>query len=156
MKEKKAKSEQKQTVYIIRPEGRAYRLSIRNNIQYKTGLVISVSADVRITKQAIEKFFPNLPWNMREMAELLLAGKRCELGIVKGEDAIHKLRKICGVSSNPNECAPGTVRREFGPRMPIKAGKDFYWRDVIYYSKDGEDAARDFELAWKLLNDEEL
>lgn len=146
-----------QTVYFIKPEGRAYRLAIRESIQFRTGLNISVCADVLITKQAIEKFFPDMSWSVREMAEAFLAGKKCELGIIEGWDAIDKLRKICGASSNPNECAPGTIRREFGPRIPIKAGpRDFYWRDVVYCSKNAEDALRDLELARKLLNDEKV
>jgi len=143
--------EREQSIYIIKPEGwMNHRITIRSKIR-RCGLTIVDSAQVPIPKWAVEKLSLGLPEDLRQFIRNHLFGRMCEVGIVEGDGAIKKLLEICGESYNPNECAPGTIRREFAPRMPHWTGKRTYWLNVIHQPKDEEEAARDLELILKLL-----
>ena len=57
-----------------------------------------------------------------------------------GEDAIKKVRAICG-ATNPEDAAPGTIRGSFG-RITTKG----VYENVIHASSNPEDAAREIKL----------
>jgi nucleoside-diphosphate kinase len=57
-----------------------------------------------------------------------------------GEDAIKKVRAICG-ATNPEEAAPGTIRGSFG-RITTKG----VYENVIHASSNPEDAQREIKL----------
>ena len=57
-----------------------------------------------------------------------------------GEDAITKVRQICG-ATNPEEAAPGTIRGSFG-RITTKG----VYENVIHASSNTQDVTREIKL----------
>lgn len=66
--------------------------------------------------------------------------KRAMALIYYGEDAIAKIRQICG-ATNPEEAAPGTIRGSFG-RITTKG----VYENVIHASSNRDDAEREIKL----------
>lgn len=66
--------------------------------------------------------------------------KRTMALVYYGDDAIVKIRQICG-ATNPEEAAPGTIRGSFG-RITTKG----VYENVIHASGNREDAEREIKL----------
>lgn len=152
--EEKKKSSVTHAVYLIKPEAMdGKRIEIRERITWAENrlLNITISADVTLSDKMVDRFFPNLSGSVLAMAKVYLVGKRCELGIIEGEDVIKKLRSICGESLDPSECTQGTIRHDFGSHI-ISGGSVLYYKNAIYYSQNKKDQMSDLVFARKLLN----
>ena len=66
--------------------------------------------------------------------------KRIMVLVYQGEDAILKIRKICG-ATNPEEADPSTIRGSYG-RITTKG----VYENVIHASGNVEDAEREIKL----------
>jgi nucleoside-diphosphate kinase len=66
--------------------------------------------------------------------------KRVMAMVYHGDDAIQKVRGICG-ATNPEEAEPGTIRGSFG-RITTKG----IYENVIHASSDPKDVEREIKL----------
>ena len=66
--------------------------------------------------------------------------KRIMVMVYYGDDAIQKVRKICG-ATNPEEAEPGTIRGSYG-RITTKG----IYENVIHASSDPNDVEREIKL----------
>jgi nucleoside-diphosphate kinase len=66
--------------------------------------------------------------------------KRTMALVYHGEDAIQRVRQICG-ATNPEEAAPGTIRGSYG-RITTKG----VYENVIHASSNEEDSEREIKL----------
>ena len=104
-----------QTLSIIKPD--AVERNLENEIKemFKSnGFSILKEKKIQIEKSEAEKFYKvheTKPF-YNDLCEYLSSGPVLVM-ILRKENAIAENRKIMG-STNPNEAAPGTIRKEFG------------------------------------------
>ena len=140
------------SVYIIKPEGLAYRESIRQMLQ-TAGLTIEDSFTTTIPQWVIAELYPNLFRKQGELWEITLKyllGEPCEVGIVCGVQAIARLFEACGTETNPMRCAPDTIRRTFGKATDESVRGMAFWLNVIHRPMDRQEARRDLRTVHML------
>lgn len=136
-----------QTLVLIKPDG--LKKSLTGNILTRlseTRLEIAGARIVSVTKELAEShyaalqdqpFFKNLiAYIMGELHE-----RRKVMALVyHGEDAISKVREICG-ATNPEEADPRTIRGAYG-RITTSG----IYENVIHASANPEEAEREIKL----------
>lgn len=142
------------SVYIIKPDGMAFRDQIRAKIS-ASGLVLALNRVLKIPAWALAKIYPDLAqaddglWQatLSHMAE-----GESEIGIVSGTDAVCRLFHLCGHATKPQDCAEGTIRRLYGSQTPVQVeGGKLYWKNIIHRSKDHAEAGSDLVVYVSLI-----
>lgn len=105
------------SAYLIKPEGMCLADPIRRAI-LQSGLVIVRSRVIQFPKWGVDFLYPGLPPAIEEATRKHLVGQGCEMGMVWGFDAIRRLVNVCGESTDPQKCAPGTIRRDYAGMSP--------------------------------------
>ena len=136
-----------QTLILIKPDG--LKKSLTGNILTRlseTKLEIVASKIVSVSKELAEehyKFLKDKPF-FEELVKYLqgeLHGRKKVMALVYwGEDAISKVRKICG-ATNPEEAEPVSIRGAYG-RITTKG----VYENVIHASTNPEEAEREIKL----------
>lgn len=136
-----------QTLVLIKPDG--LKKSLTGNILTRlseTKLEIVASKVVSVSKELAEehyKFLKDKPF-FEELVKYLqgeLHGRKKVMALVYwGEDAISKVRKICG-ATNPEEAEPVSIRGAYG-RITTKG----VYENVIHASTNPEEAEREIKL----------
>lgn len=134
------------TLVVIKPDG--LQKSLTGNILTRLSeakLVIIGSKMVQVTRKLAEEHYCHLkdkPF-FDELARYLMGDyhtKRTMALVYYGENAIQKVREICG-ATNPEEAAPGTIRGSFG-RITTKG----IYENVVHSSGNSQDAEREIKL----------
>ncbi|MBI2095405.1 MAG: nucleoside-diphosphate kinase [Candidatus Omnitrophica bacterium] len=134
------------TLVIVKPDG--LQKSITGNVLTRlseTKLVI-IGAKIKSVSRALaEEHYRHLKGKpfFEEIIKYLMGQyhtNRVLAMIYYGDDAIQKVRKVCG-ATNPEEAEPGTIRGSFG-RITTKG----IYENVIHASGNGSDAAREIKL----------
>lgn len=134
------------TLVIIKPDG--LQKSLTGNILTRlseTKLVIIGSKMKVVSRKLAEEHYCHMkdkPF-FEEIVKYIMGDyhtKRVMALVYYGEDAIQKVRKICG-ATNPEEAEPGTIRGSFG-RITTKG----VYENVIHASGNSEDAQREIKL----------
>lgn len=134
------------TLVIIKPDG--LQKSLTGNVLTRLSeaqLVIIATKMKSVPRQLAEEHYYHMkdkPF-FEEIVQYLMGEyhtKRTMALIYYGEDAIQKVRKICG-ATNPEEAAPNTIRGSFG-RITTKG----VYENVIHASGNKEDAMREIQL----------
>ena len=134
------------TLVLIRPDG--LQKSLTGNILTRlseTKLVIIAAKIKAVSRQLAEEhycYMKEKPF-FEEIVKYLMGEyhtKRVMAVVYYGEDAIQKVRQVCG-ATNPEEAAPGTIRGSFG-RITTKG----VYENVIHASGNSQDAEREIKL----------
>ncbi|MCG3177301.1 MAG: Nucleoside diphosphate kinase [Candidatus Omnitrophica bacterium] len=134
------------TLVLIKPDG--LQKSITGNVLTRlseTKLVIIGSKMKAVSRKLAEEHYCHMkdkPF-FEEIVKYIMGDyhtKRVMALVYYGEDAIQKVRKICG-ATNPEEAEPGTIRGSFG-RITTKG----VYENVIHASGNSEDAEREIKL----------
>ena len=134
------------TLVIVKPDG--LQKSLTGNVLTRlseTKLVIIAAKMKAVSKELAEEHYQHMkdkPF-FGEIVKYLMGEyhtKRTMALVYHGEDAIKKVRQICG-ATNPEEAAPGTIRGSFG-RITTKG----VYENVIHASGNPGDAEREIKL----------
>ncbi len=134
------------TLVIIKPDG--LQKSLTGNILTKLSdsKLVIIAAKMKVVSRALaeEHYFhmKDKPF-FEEIVRYLMGEyhtKRTMALVYYGEDAIGRVRQICG-ATNPEEAAPGTIRGSYG-RITTKG----VYENVIHASSNAQDAAREIKL----------
>lgn len=134
------------TLVIIKPDG--LQKSLTGNILTRlseTKLVIVGAKIKSVSRELAESHYCHMkdkPF-FEEIIRYLMGEyhtNRVMVMVYYGEDAIQKVRKICG-ATNPEEAEPGTIRGSYG-RITTKG----IYENVIHASGNTADAEREIKL----------
>ncbi|MBI4352483.1 MAG: nucleoside-diphosphate kinase [Candidatus Omnitrophica bacterium] len=134
------------TLVIVKPDG--LQKSLTGNILTRlaeTKLIIIASKIAVVSRKLAEAHYCHLkdkPF-FEELVKYLTGEyhtHRVMALVYYGEDAIQKVRKICG-ATNPEEAEPGTIRGSYG-RITTKG----VYENAIHASGAPEEAKREIEL----------
>lgn len=134
------------SLVIIKPDG--LQKSLTGNVLTRlseTKLVIVGAKMKSVSRELAQDHYGALkdkPF-FEEIVQYLMGEfhtKRAMALVYHGEDAIAKIRLVCG-ATNPEEAAPGTIRGSFG-RITTKG----VYENVIHASSNREDAEREIKL----------
>lgn len=134
------------TLVLIKPDG--LQKSLTGNILTRlseTKLVIIGAKMKSVSRKLAEEHYCHMkdkPF-FEEIVKYLVGDyhtKRVMAMVYHGEDAIQKIRKVCG-ATNPEEAEPGTIRGSFG-RITTKG----VYENVIHASGNTTDAEREIKL----------
>ena len=134
------------TLVLIKPDG--LQKSLTGNILTRlseTKLVIISAKMKSVSRKLAEEHYCHMKDKsfFEEIVKYLIGDyhtKRVMAIVYQGEDAIQKVRKICG-ATNPEEAEPGTIRGSFG-RITTKG----VYENVIHASGNSSDAEREIKL----------
>jgi nucleoside-diphosphate kinase len=137
------------TLVLIKPDGLVK--SLTGNILSalsETKLKIVGAKVVKVTRELAEKHYSHLESKpkIRENTINYIMGKyhnteRVLALVYAGEDAIRKVREICG-STNPEEAHPVSIRGKYG-RINSKTG---VWENAMHASESPEAAKTEIKL----------
>lgn len=144
--EKKKELMQEPTLILVKPDG--LQKSLTGNILSRLSeskLTIIAAKIKEVTRELAEDHYCHMKEKpfFEEIVKYLMGEyhtKRVMAVVYYGEDAIQKVRKICG-ATNPEEAAPDTIRGSFG-RITTKG----VYENVIHASGNPEDAQREIKL----------
>ncbi|MEI8344571.1 MAG: nucleoside-diphosphate kinase [Candidatus Omnitrophota bacterium] len=134
------------TLVVIKPDG--LQKSLTGNVLSRLSeaqLCIIAAKIVQVSRELAAAHYQHLkdkPF-FEELIKFIMGEyhtKRTMALIYYGEDAIGKVRQICG-ATNPEEAKPGTIRGSFG-RITTKG----VFENVIHASSCREDAEREIKL----------
>ena len=134
------------TLVIIKPDGLIK--SLTGNILTKLSdakLVIIAAKMKTVSRELAEEHYCHMkdkPF-FEDIVKYLMGEyhtKRTMALVYHGEDAIQRVRQICG-ATNPEEAAPGTIRGSYG-RITTKG----IYENVIHASSNSKDVEREIKL----------
>jgi len=137
---------QEATLVVIKPDG--IQKSLTGNVLTRlseTKLIIIAAKIKAVDRELAKKHYQHLqdkPF-FEDLVKFIMGEyhtKRTLALIYFGEDAIQKVRQICG-ATNPEEAIPGTIRGSFG-RITTKG----VFENVVHASSSREDAEREIKL----------
>jgi nucleoside-diphosphate kinase len=137
---------QEPTLVIIKPDG--LQKSLTGNILTRLSeakLVIIATKVKAVSRELAEEHYRHLkdkPF-FEEIVKYLMGEfhtKRVLALVYYGEDAIQKVRQVCG-ATNPEEAEPATIRGSYG-RITTKG----IYENAIHASSVIEDATREIKL----------
>jgi len=139
------------TLIIIKPDGFQKKLigEALSRLE-KAGLDITHLEIKRIKKPVAKKFYGHLkkklhPKLFEDIIEYITSGK-VVLGLVEGENAAERVRKIVG-PTNPKKAPKGTIRGDFGEDDMEKLGKmNKATKNIIHASESHHHARREFKI----------
>ncbi|MFA4981980.1 MAG: nucleoside-diphosphate kinase [Candidatus Omnitrophota bacterium] len=135
-----------QTLILIKPDG--LKKSLTGNVLTRlseTKLDIVAAKIVKVTRELAEQHYASLkdkPF-FEDLLKYLMGEyhkKKVMALVYWGEDAIAKVRQICG-ATNPEEADPVSIRGAYG-RITTKG----VYENVIHASANQEDAEREIKL----------
>ena len=135
-----------QTLVLIKPDG--LKKSLTGNVLTRlseTKLDIAAAKIVKVSHELAEKHYESLkdkPF-FNDLIKYITGEyhkKKVMALVYWGEDAIDKVRKICG-STNPEEADPVSIRGAYG-RITTKG----VYENVIHASTNPEEAEREIKL----------
>ena len=135
-----------QTLVLIKPDG--LKKSLTGNVLTRlseTKLDIAAAKIVKVSRELAESHYESLkdkPF-FNDLIKYIMGEyhkKKVMALVYWGEDAIDKVRKICG-STNPEEADPVSIRGAYG-RITTKG----VYENVIHASTNPEEAEREIKL----------
>jgi nucleoside-diphosphate kinase len=134
------------TLVVIKPDG--IQKSLTGNVLTRlseTHLIIIAAKIVQVSRPLAELHYQHLKDKkfFEDLIKFIMGEyhtKRTLALIYYGENAISKVRDICG-ATNPEEATPGTIRGSFG-RITTKG----VFENVVHASSCLEDAQREIRL----------
>jgi nucleoside diphosphate kinase len=137
------------TLCIIKPEALRHREPIWSRI-LASGLRVTLNCTLALDEHRAAGFYRSLPIGRRIPAVRSLLGGPVEIAILTAPDAVDRLIRVCGTHSVPDECEPGTIRRDFGegwdysdPNIPVL-------RNAIHRCKSPSQAAASIAWFWQI------
>ena len=134
------------TLVLIKPDGLQKSLTGNVLTRLSEAKLVIIGAKIKaVPRELAESHYRHLkdkPF-FEEIVKYLMGEyhtKRTMALVYFGEEAIDKVRKICG-ATNPEEAEPGTIRGSYG-RITTKG----IYENVIHASSNSEDAAREIKL----------
>jgi nucleoside-diphosphate kinase len=138
-----------QSLVIIKPDGLVK--SLTGNILTalsETKLKIVGTKIIKVSKELAEEHYKSLkhrkPHIFEDAIKYLMGEfhtKRVMALVYHGEDALQKIRTVCG-STNPEEASPDSIRGRYG-RINSKTG---VFENVVHTSETEEDAEKEIKL----------
>ena len=105
------------TLFFIKPEARRHTETIISRIK-KGGLSIVESKVVTITEEIFSDLYGHVPPEVQPRLRAQMLNQSCFLGILEGEDAVHRLAEIVGTHSHPPKCSSESLRYLLGDHRP--------------------------------------
>ena len=137
----------KQTLVLIKPD--ALKKYLTGNIlsrMSETRLEIAAARIVRVSRELAEDHYALLKGKpfFEELIQYIMGDlhdrRKVMAMVYHGEDAIRKVRKICG-ATNPEEAGPETIRGAYG-RITTSG----VYENAIHASGNAEEAEREIKL----------
>ena len=141
---------EQKTLVLIKPDGLVKSLTGNIITAFsETKLKIVAAKIVNVSKELAEKHYLGLketkPEIFKEVIEYIMGKKhktpRVMALVYKGEDAVEKIRGICGVT-NPEKAAPITLRGKYG-RINSETN---VMENVVHASDSPESAEKEISL----------
>ncbi|PIQ66344.1 MAG: hypothetical protein COV96_01995 [Candidatus Zambryskibacteria bacterium CG11_big_fil_rev_8_21_14_0_20_42_18] len=136
------------SAYIIKPHGLMFRKEVRAMIE-SAGLTITESKNLVIPKWALEIIYSDLAEKYRDVVFRPFKNALAEVGLVTGQDAVDVLLQITGTKLDPADCAPGSIRFEFGEQGPFITEGIRCYRNIIHRPRnmvEAEDNIKVFRM----------
>lgn len=134
------------TLVIIKPDGLVKSLTGNILTRLSESKLVIIGAKIKeVTRELAEEHYSHMkdkPF-FEEIVKYIMGEyhtKRVMAMVYYGEDAVQKVRKICG-ATNPEEAEPGTIRGSYG-RITTKG----VYENVIHASGTPEEAEREVKL----------
>lgn len=147
----KQKTKKEKTLIIIKPDGVQKKLIGGALARFeKAGLDISHLEIKKIKKPIAKKFYSHLkkklhPKLFDNIIEYITSDK-VVIGIIEGENAVGKVRKICG-PTNPKAAPKGTIRGDFGEDdMARRIRQKKATKNIIHASESHHHAKREIKI----------
>lgn len=134
-------------MYIIKPDGMARRLEIRDMIE-QSSLVVVRSATAILPVWVVEVIYPDLSEERCNTAIHYMTCDECEVGILSGNDAVRRFLNLAGEFVEPGRCEPGSIRAKFGTKDPLQG---WYYNNAIHRPTNQYEAVRDLAIAYQLI-----
>jgi len=137
-----------QTLVIIKPDGMKKRLVGKCLDRFeRAGLHIKNIKIHKISLNEAKRLSVDVKIEHPEIYKSQLSYlQECPviIAIIEGNNAVEKVRKICG-QSDPSRAPKGTIRGDFGERkMPYEKRKAF--RNIIRYSRAKEKIKKEIKI----------
>jgi nucleoside-diphosphate kinase len=146
----RAKMNKERTMVMIKPDG--VRKEITNECIRRienAGLKINLKKKILLNSELAGKFRKEIKENHPVIFESLIdymTEGPCVAMIIEGENAITKLRDICG-PTNPKEAPRGTIRGDFAEGdMRILYNQGNAVRNIIHSSENSLEAQKEIKL----------
>lgn len=130
---------------IIKPEAFPLRDEIWARI-VSTELHVVRRCVLTLNEDQAVGFYRSLPENRRLPAVRSLSGGPVEVGVLAGDNAVARVLRLCGTRSDPSECEPGTIRRDFGTGWDLSDPSVPVLRNAIHRCKTS--AQVEDSIAW--------
>jgi nucleoside-diphosphate kinase len=137
---------QEATLVIIKPDGLVKSLTGNILTKLSDSHLVIIAAKVKtVSRELAEEHYGHMkdkPF-FEEIVQYLMGEfhtKRTMALVYHGEDAISRVRKICG-STNPEEADPASIRGSYG-RITTKG----VYENVMHASSNKTDAEREIKL----------
>ena len=134
------------TLIIIKPDGLVKSLTGNILSRLSEAKLVIIAAKMKtVSRDLAEQHYTHMkdkPF-FQDIVKYLMGEyhtKRTMALVYYGEDAIRRVREICG-ATNPEEAAPGTIRGSYG-RITTKG----IYENVIHASSNRADAEREIKL----------
>lgn len=133
------------SVFIIKPEATRNSILIKKKIM-NAGLEIIMQKKIQLNETLITSLYPSIKHDLLKAHIAHLCTSFCEVGVVKGPNAINKLFLIAGENTNPAECQTGTIREIFGEKKAIIFGSAKYFKNAFHRPKNIKEAQNNLEI----------
>jgi nucleoside diphosphate kinase len=119
--------------YLIKPDAFDRREAIRSYIETVGGFVLGGHFTLTLTdRDVVTLFGDDKNTALLTAIQIYLSGKEVEVGLVTGKDVLQRFLTFTGHSFRPNECAAGTIRREFGQDVYVAVNDIRYYFNAIH------------------------
>jgi nucleoside diphosphate kinase len=124
------------SVFMIKPEGMSHKEEIMSYIE-KNGLAITRWRTMLLDEDQLKKIYHDTHGEIWEKTKEHMLGKEVLVGEVNDEQAIEKLKTICGSKTNPIECDVGSIRKFFNDIAEKDPSK--YHKNIIHRAMDDKE-----------------
>lgn len=118
---------------MIKPEAMTHKDEIMSVIE-NSGLKITRWRTMILDEDQIRKIYHDTHGALYEKTQEHFLGKEVLAAEVESDDAIEKLKSICGTKTDPVACDVGTIRNMFKDLSPRDTFK--YHKNIIHRAMD--------------------
>jgi len=138
------------SLFVIKPDGMSRATEICSKVN-RSGLETIAVVSGIANEQLIREHYLHVETKygadvLRLIVEYMGVGQVLA-EVVKGDDAIRRLRALCGDKTCPARCSKGSIRRDYGKdSIEYATAQNRALRNVVHSSETLSDATREISL----------
>ena len=140
---------------FIKPEAMKQRFEIYKMLR-AGGLQVTSYVIKAMPEWALDEFYQDSFGGNEALRKAILYHMRlqeCNFLSLRANNIVEILPRVCGLSTNPNECEEGTVRARFSNKVPkIINEKTLYWHNAIHRPKNEAETAKDVGILERIIS----